>query len=473
MVFSSYYFLFVFLPLFLLLYWTAPPRLRNAVALGGSCFFYAWGAPEFFLVVLLSLLLDFYLVRLMALSEGRRKRRLLTLAVGQNLLILFTVKYLDFFLGNLNLLLEGLELGGIPLAKIVLPIGVSFITFQKISYVVDCHYGKARPMEHFRDHALYILLFPQLIAGPIVRFREIADQLLERRHQDTLDEKLGGAFRFFIGLAKKVLIADVLGQTADEIFALPNHQLNTPTAWVGILAYAFQIYFDFAGYSDMAIGLARILGFRFPENFHFPYTARSVTEFWRRWHITLSNWMRDYLYIPLGGNRVPRWRLLFNLVVVFLLSGLWHGAAWTFVFWGAFHGFFLVLERFYLGERLARAPWGVGMAYTFGVVLVGWVFFRAQDFGFAWDYLGAMVLPRGEHLQVFTTAKFWFTMALAAAGSFAGAFKGLEHRLLQFFEGDAAPPALVVRSATCFVLGLLCVGEILASDFNPFIYFQF
>ncbi len=473
MVFSSYYFLFVFLPLFLLLYWTAPMRLRNAVALGGSCFFYAWGAPEFFLVVLLSLLLDFYLVRMMTLSEGKRKRRLLALAVGQNLLILFTVKYLDFFIGNLNLLLEGLSLGGIPLAKIVLPIGVSFITFQKISYLVDCYYGKARPMENFRDHALYILLFPQLIAGPIVRFREIADQLLERRHQDTLDEKLGGLFRFIVGLAKKVLIADVLGQTADEIFALSNHELNTPTAWVGVLAYAFQIYFDFAGYSDMAIGLARMLAFRFPENFHFPYTARSVTEFWRRWHITLSNWMRDYLYIPLGGNRVPRRRLYFNLIVVFLLSGLWHGAAWTFVFWGAFHGFFLILERFGLGARLAKAPRALGMAYTFGVVLVGWVFFRAQDFGFAVDYLGALFLPQGGHLLVFTSAKFWVTMGLAAAGSFLGAFEVWERRLLRFFEAEAPPAALVFRSAACFLLGLLCIGELLATDFNPFIYFQF
>jgi len=386
MVFSSIYFLLYFLPIFLLLYFISPERWKNGVALLASCFFYMWGAPEFFFFVLFSLVVDFYLVKLIEYSEGRLRKRLLWTVIGFDVGILLVAKYLNFFVDNLNAVAHAIGNNGINIAAIALPIGISFITFQKLSYILDCYNRKVKPLDDLWDYVLYILLFPQLIAGPIVRFNEIADQLKDRSANNTIDDKLSGLIRFIIGLSKKVLIANTLGEVVDDIFMQSPDLIGTPMAWLGIVAYSFQIYYDFSGYSDMAIGIARMLGFRFPENFNFPYISQNITEFWRRWHITLSNWMRDYLYIPLGGNRVSSNRLYLNLCIVFLISGFWHGAAWTFIFWGAFHGFFLVLDRLFLVNFLKRLGKIPSVILTYLVVLIGWIFFRSPNFSYAFDY---------------------------------------------------------------------------------------
>ena len=473
MVFSSIHFLLYFLPVFLLIYFCLPSGAKNPFALFSSFIFYAWGAPTFIGLLVFSLIIDFYLVQLFEQSEGRLRKRLFQLSVWLNVLLLLIFKYYNFFEQNVYefLHLFGVEAWGF--ARIALPIGISFITFQKISYVLDCYSRKVAPQKSLVNYALYILLFPQLIAGPIVRYKEIAAQLIDRRAQDNIENKLGGFFRFIIGLAKKVLIADTLGITVDEIFELSNGQMSTPIAWVGIVAYAFQIYFDFSGYSDMAIGIARMLGFIFPENFNFPYISQSITEFWRRWHITLSNWMRDYLYIPLGGNRVSTSRLYFNLWVVFLISGLWHGAAWTFIFWGAFHGLFLILERLFLIRFLKPLGKIPRTFITFFIVLIGWVFFRAADFSFAWNYLGSMFSFKLGYPEVFLSSKFWFIFIIAALFSFAALLPKFEVKSMNWYSAGNNIFNISLKGLVSLGLGLLCLAQIFSTDFNPFIYFRF
>ncbi|MEN0005537.1 MAG: MBOAT family protein [Bacteroidota bacterium] len=473
MVFSSLYFLLYFLPIFLLFYYASPKKAQNVVALLASCFFYAWGEPEFIIIIITSLILDFYLVQLIEVSRGLRKKRLLALTIILNVGLLVVAKYLNFFVDNINGIAQLFGGEGIRMARIALPIGISFITFQKISYVLDCHQGRSKPLQRFEDYALYILLFPQLIAGPIVRFNEIASQLQDRSAHEHIDDRLAGLFRFLIGLAKKVLIANSVGLVVDDIFSHAPDQLNTVTAWVGIIAYSFQIYFDFSGYSDMAIGLARMLGFRFPENFNFPYIAQNITEFWRRWHITLSNWMRDYLYIPLGGNRVSKRRLYFNLCAVFLISGLWHGAAWTFIFWGAFHGLFLILDRLFLVDWLKGLGKVPSVLITYLIVLLGWVFFRSPDFSYAFAYIGLLFSFSGNALLVVTGAKFWFFMLLAVTFSFMGVFNSVEQAGNRFFENELHLGWLSAKALFCALISTWSLLEIFASGFNPFIYFQF
>ena len=473
MVFSGLLFLWYFLPIFLLFYFVAPTQWKNTVALICSCFFYAWGAPEFFLGLFPSLIIDFYLVRLSNLSRGNLQKWLFRINIGLIILLLLVAKYLNFFVDNINQVVNLWGANGIIIKNIILPIGISFITFQRLSYVLDCKAKKTKPLENFQNYALYILLFPQLIAGPIIRFNEIAAQLINRQHQDTIDDKLSGFFRFIIGLAKKVLIADTLGSVADGIFDLAPESLNMATAWLGIIAYAFQIYFDFSGYSDMAIGIARMMGFRFPENFNFPYISQSITEFWRRWHITLGNWMRDYLYIPLGGNRVSTNRMYLNLWIVFLLSGLWHGAAWTFIIWGAFHGLFLILDRLFLLKLLKK--WGKfpAILLTYFIVLIGWVFFKANDFPHALGYIQQLFSFNLGGLIYYTSNKFWFFLVIAFCFSFIGIFPKVEDRVVVFFDNTTTLWLLNLKVVITLFLGSYCLLEVMASDFNPFIYFQF
>lgn len=339
MVFSSIVFLLYFLPVFLLTYFLVPKKFKNTLILIASIFFYAWGAPKFIFVILITTFLDFHLVKWMDKTSSVTKRKLmLSLSVFINLGLLFYFKYSNFFIENVNEALSVFGVNNIHWTKLVLPIGISFYTFETITYVVDVYRKTHKPLTNFWDYQLYIILFPKLIAGPIVRYHDLADQIVDRK--ETIDDKLIGFYRFALGLGKKVLIANHMGLVADEIFAKDLSELDTMTAWVGSIAYTFQIYFDFSGYSDMAIGLARMMGFKFPENFDNPYTSKSITEFWRRWHMTLGSWMKNYLYIPLGGNKVNNLRLYMNLWLVFLVSGLWHGASWSFIFWGAYHGFF-------------------------------------------------------------------------------------------------------------------------------------
>ncbi|MCI5080223.1 MAG: MBOAT family protein [Saprospiraceae bacterium] len=473
MVFSSLYFLLYFLPFFLAIYYLCPPKWRNLVAFIGSCYFYAWGEPEFIILVITSLIIDFYVVHLMHLSEGRQKKLYRSILVLFNVGILVIAKYLNFLIDNLNNVLGIVDIDPINMSPIMLPIGISFIAFQKISYVLDCYQGKSKPLDRFFDYGLYIMFFPQLIAGPIVRFNEIASQLQDRKQNDLIDNKINGLFRFMVGLGKKVLIANVVGGLADEIFAGPTAELGSATLWLGIIAYSFQIYFDFSGYSDMAIGLALMLGFRFPENFNFPYIATSITDFWRRWHITLSRWMRDYLYIPLGGNRVSTPRLYFNLCVVFLISGLWHGAAWTFIFWGAFHGIFLILDRLFLLKWLKKMGKVPAVIITYLIVLIGWLFFRAPNFAFAFEYLIHLFRFDNGQVSIYLENFHYLILILASLFSFWGLTPNAEQWVNRLYFGTTAIGWFLLKSIFILVLGVLCLLEVYASGFNPFIYFQF
>ena len=473
MVFSSILFLLYFLPAFLLVYSLTPARARNAVLLLFSVLFYAWGAPRFVFVLLGSTVVDFYLVRRLGAAEvPARRRAWLLLSLGLNLGLLAYFKYANFFVDNVNDLLGAYGAEPLGWEAVLLPIGISFYTFQTLTYSIDVYRRQLEPLSSLVDYLLFIFSFPQMIAGPIVRYAEVAGQLRDRLSADA--DKLVGFQRFCVGLAKKVFVANVLGARADEIFALPVDQLDAPTAWLAAIAYAGQIYFDFAGYSDMAIGLGRIMGFRFPENFNNPYVATSITDFWRRWHITLGRWMRDYLYIPLGGNRVDsKARLYFNLWVVFLLSGLWHGASWNFVIWGAYHGFFLILDRLFLLRFLGRVGRLPAILFTCFVVIIGWVFFRVETFGEATAFLGVLfggewtALPAG-------TLKFWLT--LAASLLFAwGTLTGPGRRVQTWIYPTEVPsaPGMVPRLLLCLLVYVMACAVITSQGFNPFIYFRF
>lgn len=472
MVFSSATFLFYFFPAFLLLYFLTPVRYKNLTALIASLLFYAWGAPVFLFVLLGSIIIDFFLGRLMHTTlDSRLRQRYLVISLILNGGLLAYFKYANFFVENVNGLLAGLGIEAITWIAVALPIGISFFTFQKISYLIDVYRGTHAPLKRIQDFALYIILFPQLIAGPIVRFHEIADQIENRRNQINIEAVFQGLFRFVIGLSKKMLIANPMGQQVDPVFATGFDDLSTPMAWIIIMAYALQIYFDFSGYSDMAIGIGKMLGFTFPENFNHPYISRSITEFWRRWHITLSLWMRDYLYIPLGGNRVTNTRLYVNLSLVFLLSGLWHGAAWTFVCWGAFHGFFLILDRLFLKQFLERIGSAPAMVLTFVLTLLGWVLFRAETISAAIEYMGVMLWP---HEGVFRMSfAFWVVFGIGMLICFVPGIAQLDRKLNQIYEGKPTYIGLLTKTVLCSILIYFCFFEVMTTDFNPFIYFRF
>ncbi len=474
MVFSSIVFLLFFLPAFLLTYYLADKKYKNIVILLFSIFFYSWGAPRFIFVILGTTFLDFHLVKWMSATKNQLQRRLmLTLSVSVNIGLLFYFKYSNFFIENVNSVLSVFGDGNIHWTKLVLPIGISFYTFETITYVVDVYRRVHKPLHNFWDYQLYIILFPKLIAGPIIRYHDLADQITDRTQNDTIDNRLTGFYRFVIGLSKKVLIANHMGLQADTIFAMNYGQLDTFTAWIGILAYTFQIYFDFSGYSDMAIGLAKMIGFKFPENFNNPYISQSISEFWRRWHISLGAWMRSYLYIPLGGNRVAsKRRLYFNLWFVFLASGLWHGASWSFVIWGAYHGLFLVLERLFLNDvykRIGKLP---STIITFFVVVIGWVFFRIEHLPDALTYLTRMfsfyfktgLLPDPEFITFFVIAVFFAFFAWFRKG-----------QIIQdaIYFGDYSNSRHLIVSAATLVLFVFALSSITAFGFNPFIYFRF
>lgn len=474
MVFSSITFLFYFLPLFFFFYYLADKRYKNAIILCGSALFYSWGAPLFIFVILGTTVVDFYVVRWMAASTGKRLRTvLLCTSLTINLGLLFYFKYSNFFVENINHVLQHFGARPMTWEKLALPIGISFYTFETLTYVVDVYRGIHKPLRNFWDYQLYIILFPKLIAGPIIRYHEFADQIYGHTDNETSENKLRGLYRFFIGLGKKVLIANVMGAAADQIFAMKYGQIGTATAWFGALSYTFQIYFDFSGYSDMAIGLGLMMGFRFPENFNNPYTAVSITDFWRRWHITLGNWMRNYLYIPLGGNRVKsKGRLYFNLWLVFLASGLWHGAAWGFIIWGAYHGFFLIMERLFLGKWLAKLG-KAACIYTFGVVLTGWVFFRIEYFRPSLTYIAHMFKWYPTHSMWEPDKEYYTILTIAFFFSFFTLPKWGEWIQQKIFVNDYSLRRHYVMAFVMTVLCILCAARITTSSFNPFIYFRF
>jgi len=474
MVFSSSLFLFYFLPAVLFSYYFAPTKIKNLVIVLFSLFFYAWGAPKYVLMVLIAMTMDYVFAHQIYLSEGKKRKWILTLGLSINIGLLLFFKYANFFVINLN---ETLSLFGhrpVSFFKVALPIGISFFTFHEMSYLIDVYRKDKPPLKKFTDYAVYILFFPQLIAGPIIRFNEISDQIQNRSSNETIENRLIGFFRFVIGLSKKVLIANVVGQQADIIFSIPNADLSTLNCWIGAIAYTFQIYFDFSGYSDMAIGIARMMGFVFPENFNNPYISKNITEFWTRWHMTLGRWMRDYLYIPLGGNRVKtKARLYFNLSIVFIISGFWHGAAWNFIFWGVFHGVFLILDRLFLikiFEKIGRLP---SIIFTFLITIIGWVFFRSESLKQALFFIKRMFLYHSSDKHLAINSQFWTIMLFALFFSFITTSKWGEIVERKIFTNNYSSQRFIIMSLVCFILFIISVGNITSSGFNPFIYFRF
>jgi alginate O-acetyltransferase complex protein AlgI len=476
MVFSSPVFLFLFLPITLAAVLLVRREWRNGVLLIASLVFYAWGEAEFVLVMLVSITGNYFFGLLIdRYREQGQSKRWVAVAVAFNLLLLSLFKYANFLADNFNTLLGLAHLPPLTLGPIHLPVGISFFTFQAMSYILDVYRRDAPAAKNPADFALYISLFPQLIAGPIVRYLDVAQQILSRTV--TPEKFASGVRRFIIGLGKKVLIAGVMTKVADGIFGLPTGQLNFWLAWTGITAFSLQVYFDFSAYSDMAIGLGRMLGFEFKENFNYPFIAQSIREFWRRWHISLSTWFRDYLYIPLGGNRRSNVRTYFNLFTVFLLCGLWHGASWTFVMMGALFGAFLVLER--LGwEALLQRLWRpVRHVYALAAIAACFVFFRAQDFPSALAFLKNMfwLAPQKASfpLAYFLTPEALVFGVLAIAGSlpvWPWVRRELEHRPLQPWLrglGNAAYFGFLL------VILLLSVMSMASGTYQAFIYFQF
>lgn len=471
MVFSSGLFLVYFLPIVLTVYLLLPRYLRNSFLLVSSIFFYWWGAPDFVWIVLLTSGINFFIA--LKIPESQRKKLLLGIYVAINLGLLAYFKYANFFIENLNELLQSIGFRSIQWTSIVLPVGISFFTFQSITYGVDVYRKDAEPQKNILNYWLYILFFPQLIAGPIVTYRSIASQLKTRQH--SLDNVLDGFVRFTIGLAKKVLIANVMAEYAELLLTVddPYTPASSTVAWLIALAYTFEIYFDFSGYSDMAIGLGKIFGFTFPENFDRPYLSRSITEFWRRWHMTLGNFMKNYLYIPLGGNQSGIARTYINLATVFLLSGLWHGASWNFVAWGLFHGIWLILERLVRLPSISALS-GLKIAFTFLIVLHGWVLFDAHSLGEAWQHLNAMYsFENFRYLNHKNNFYYEVHLILAALICLAGLIRPL-HRIyfLAPSQQQASFAKYTVFGLTSLVF-LISMAHVVSGSFNPFIYFQF
>ena len=468
MTFSSITFLIYFLPVFILLYHLVPHKFKNALILIGSIYFYSWGGPKFIFVILGTTFLDFFLVKTMSGQKTKKaKNKFLIISLLLNLGLLFYFKYCNFFIENINSLL-GTEISWL---KVVLPIGISFYTFESLTYVIDVYRGIHKPLKNFWHYQTYILLFPKLIAGPIVRYNDIADQITNREKNYTADIKLSGFLIFCLGLAKKAIIANTLGMQADAVFKLAPEQIDTATAWVGALAYTFQIYFDFSGYSDMAIGLGKIMGFRFPENFNNPYLSGSITEFWRRWHITLGAWMKNYLYIPLGGNKNSK--LYRNLIIVFLLSGFWHGASWNFILWGAYHGLFLVMERLFLGNIYQKAGKFISVPLTFLIVITGWVLFRNENLSFGLTLIKKMYAFNFFDSKFAINNDFIFMAVLALFISFfafTNKTKQIQQKVYGEIFSNSGKWLAVLGSILLFYISLSYIS---ALDFNPFIYFRF
>ncbi|MAQ47404.1 MAG: sugar acetyltransferase [Flavobacteriales bacterium] len=473
MIFSSIVFLLYFLPLFLLVYHVVPKQFKNLIILLGSIIFYSWGAPQFIFIIIVSTYIDFHIVRQLYNTSAIKIRKvLLTLSISINLGLLAYFKYSNFFVSNLNSLLSTLGFSEMPWVEVALPIGISFYTFQTLTYSIDVYRKTSEPLNNVLDYMVYIMSFPQMIAGPIVRFNAIANQIVNR--VEIADDKLIGFYRFCIGLSKKVLIANVLAEQADIIFDGDLINLSTTAAWIGIFAYTFQIYFDFSGYSDMAIGLGRILGFRFPENFKSPYVSQSISEFWRRWHITLGEFMKDYLYIPLGGNRVSsKYRLFFNLWLVFILSGLWHGSEWNFILWGAYHGLFLILDRIFLLRFLKKIGVVMATLFTFFIVMIGWVIFRLDSISDIQLYLVSL-FNFDFQLEPSVIPAFWTITILAVIFSFCTNFKAGKDLETFFFKTHTYHVKHhLILTLLSVILFILCLSSITSSGFNPFIYFRF
>ena len=477
MVFSTPYFLFLYLPNVLLLYYISPLKWRNFVLLVVNLVFYGWGEPVYILIMFVSIAIDY--THGMLVERGKRTGNL-RLAKGAvassvicNLALLFFFKYWNFIAGSL----AGLGIGFLPIIErlplpgggsipFTLPIGISFYTFQTMSYTIDVYRGDARVQKNIVNFGTFVTLFPQLIAGPILQYKDLDAQLEHREH--TAERFARGVQRFVVGLSKKVLLANNLGKLWDVYLATPGGELTTLGAWLGIIAFSLQLYFDFSGYSDMAIGLGRMLGFEFLENFNYPYISKSATEFWRRWHISLGSWFREYLYIPLGGNRVKTGRLIFNLLIVWAATGIWHGASWNFLIWGLYYFVWLVLEKLFLGKYLKKAPGWLGHLYGLLVVVVGWAIFAVEDFSAMGLYLKAM-FGMGAGLWnsdfLYYLRNYLPVLAAAAVASTPLA-ANLWHKLPERARRIAFPVLMLAGL-------ILSTAYLVDGTYNPFLYFRF
>ncbi|GLX69892.1 MBOAT family O-acyltransferase [Paenibacillus glycanilyticus] len=473
MVFSSLLFLFVFLPAVWLLYWLSPRRGKNLILFLASLVFYAWGEPVYIILMLISTVTDYSFGLLLSKPEWGPKRRkaIVVASVIVNLALLSYFKYADFAIRNVNALI-GTD---IPLTELALPIGISFYTFQSMSYIIDVYRGTAKAQRNWIDFGTFVALFPQLVAGPIVQYNTIAEQLRERRV--TIELFAEGVKRFIIGLAKKVLLANNIGLLWHAIADMDAGTLPVLTAWLGIIAFAFQIYFDFSGYSDMAIGLGLMFGFRFNENFNKPYTAQSITDFWRRWHISLGNWFRDYVYIPLGGNRKGLPRQLRNILIVWVLTGIWHGAAWNFMLWGLYFGVILAFEKWVGLRLLAEAPRWIRHLYASLLILLGWVLFAFDELPKVGAYLKAMFGLNGQAVWNEETVYFAYTNAILllilVLASMAWGRKAAKEAAAGNTGSVAGSLRLLAGSVWLMLLFLLSVSYLVDATFNPFLYFRF
>lgn len=473
MVFSSLLFLFRFLPAVLLLYYIAPRKIRNLVLFLFSLLFYAWGEPKYVFLMLFSITMDFFMGQMVAKSKARNNRkaakRFLTISIVVNLSILAFFKYADFIIGTINSV-AGLSL---PMLSIPLPIGISFFTFQTMSYVIDVYKGATKVQKNWVNYGTYVSMFPQLIAGPIVQYKTIAEQMEHRK--ENASDFAEGIHRFLLGMGKKVLLANTIGLLCDAVMALEITQVPVLTAWLGAIAYTFQIYFDFSGYSDMAIGLGKMFGFHFLENFNYPYISRSITEFWRRWHISLSSWFKEYVYIPLGGNRRGVLLQARNILVVWMLTGIWHGASWNYVLWGVYYGILLMLEKFLLKPVLKHLPGVLQNVYTMVLVIFGWVLFKCEDLSYCFSYLKAMV--GGFHAgwigreSMYLLRNYGALLVILLFGC-TMIPKKIGHRITGKF-GETSWIGLVLQIVWYGGIFLISLAYLVDATYNPFLYFRF
>lgn len=468
MLFSSIVFLFSFLPAVMILYYLLPVRFRNVILLLASLVFYAWGEPVYLFLMLLSILFNYFSGLDIArnLQDKRAAKRSLIFNLIINLAVLGFFKYEGFVLDTLN----GILPVHISYHALPLPIGISFYTFQILSYIIDVYRGNVKVQTNLPNFALYVTMFPQLIAGPIVQYADVDEQLASREISRT---KFGEGSMYFIrGLAKKVLLANTSGMIFTEVSGLAKDNIAVMTAWLGAFAYMFQIYFDFSGYSDMAIGLGKMFGFEFNMNFNYPYVSKSITEFWRRWHISLSSWFRDYVYIPLGGNRVSKIKHIRNLLIVWFLTGLWHGAAWNFVAWGLYYGVILIIEKYLLSPVLDRLPDVVRHIYSIVLVVIGWVLFFSSSFGQAADYIRVM-FGAGAHGFADRESIYLLTSNLILWLILIFGSTPLVHFRYEHMLRSKKWNTTIINSVVYAALFIVCIAYLVTETYNPFLYFRF
>ncbi len=465
LVFSSFIFLFMFLPVVLALYYITPRRFRNLTLLIVDLVFYSWGEPMLVLLMLVSILINYFSAILIGINRDKKAlaRTIFVISIVLNLGLLGFFKYVGFIGETLNFVMPFLN---IPILKVSLPIGISFYTFQTMSYTIDVYRNTVKVQKNIIAFGTYVSLFPQLIAGPIVRYADVAEQLVNRR--ESLAQFTDGVKIFLVGLSKKVLLANQMGVLWDSV-RRSGESAGAVGAWVGIIAYTFQIYFDFSGYSDMAIGLGKMFGFEFMKNFDYPYISKSITEFWRRWHISLGTWFREYVYIPLGGNRKGLGRQIINMSVVWFLTGLWHGASWNFILWGVYFGIILIIEKSFLLKLLKKAPAFVGHIYSLLLIVLGWVLFYFEDMGEMAEFLGRMFGSNGFMMSgtIVPTVISYIPLLIAAAIVSTPLFTFIYHKI------KSKPLLCVIDNVGCVSALLLCVSALASSAYNPFLYFKF